>query len=410
METKIIPLEELIAYENNAKEHPQEQIEQIKNSIREFDYIDLIAVDENNVIIEGHGRLLALKELGYENVEVIVLRHLTEEQKNAYRIVHNQLTMNSDWDMEKLKEELSKITLDMSMLGIEESLIEELEESAKQLEEDDFNVDEALEEIKEPIAKYGDVFQLGNHRLMCGDSTNSKDVEKLMDGKTFNLLFTSPPYNMNKNMYRSYEDNLESREYINFNLKVVNEYKKYLKGFLFWNISYNKNARWEFIEILYKIIKETNLLFLELIVWNKKKAMPIRSEDMLTRTYEDILLMGTEEVENDIEMFACVKNDKKAIFNKRTKNKISNYWEFTSNNTQLDNHKACFPLELPKKAINLTTMQGENVCDCFGGSGSTLIACEQLNRNCFIMEFDPIYVDVIIRRWEEYTGKKAVKL
>lgn len=401
-------LDEIKPYENNAKLHPKEQIEQIKNSILEFGNNDPIAIDENGVIIEGHGRYEALKELGYDDTPVIVLDGLTEEQKNAYRIVHNQLTMNTDWDMEMLKKELDNIKeINMSDYDFEVDLIDIVDDE----EINNFDVEKAIEEITEPVTKKGQVYQLGKHKLMCGDSTSEEDVDKLFGNETIKTIFSSPPYNMNKKMYNSYEDNLESEEYINFNLKVIDTYKKHLKGYLFWNISYNKNSRWEFIEILHRIIKNTGLLFLELIVWNKKKAMPIKGE-MLRRQYEDILLVSDKETfENEIDLYVCSKNDYKAVFNKRIQQKLSNYWELTvDSNTQLENHKACFPVELPKRAINLTTVENEIICDPFGGSGTTLIACELLKRKCFMMELDPVYCDVIIKRWEELTGKKAVLL
>lgn len=399
-------INEIIPYENNAKLHPKEQIEQIKNSILEFGNNDPIAIDENNVIIEGHGRYEALKELGFNKVDVIVLDELSEEQKNAYRIVHNQLTMNTDWDIDKLKEELDKIKdIDMSNFDLDVDIGDIVDDETI----NQFDVEKALEDINdEPITKRGNVYLLGNHKLMCGDSTSEEDVAKLMGEETIKTIFSSPPYNMNKKMYNSYEDNLESEEYINFNLKVINTYKKRLKGYLFWNISYNKNSRWEFIEIMHRIIKNTGLLFLELIVWNKKKAMPIKGE-MLRRQYEDILLVSDKETyENEIDLYVCSKNDSKVAFNKRMQQKLSNYWELTvDSNTQLDNHKACFPVELPKRAITLTTLENEIICDPFGGSGTTLIACELLKRKCFMMELDPVYCDVIIKRWEELTGKKA---
>ena len=151
--------------------------------------------------------------------------------------------------------------------------------------------------------------------------------------------------------------------------------------------------------------------FLELIVWNKKHALPIRSKEMLTRQYEDILLAGTEEeVQEDMDIFVLSKNDKKAWFNKKTGKGISNYWEIGTNQTQLKNHLACYPVALPVKGILLMSEPGDLVVDPFLGSGSTLIAAEKTGRICYAMELDPTYVDVAVQRWEEYTGQKAKKL
>jgi DNA modification methylase len=211
-------------------------------------------------------------------------------------------------------------------------------------------------------------------------------------------------------MYENYEDNLKREEYIDFNLKVVNNWKKYLYGFLFWNISYNKNSRDEFIEILYRIIKETGLKFLELIVWNKKSAMPIVSKEAMTRTYEDILVVGNDDsIREDIEMGAILRNSKEAFFNTKTKKWLNNYWEITVNKTQLDNHKACYPVSLPTKAILIMTKEKEIVADPFLGSGTTIIASEKTDRICYGMEISPLYTDVIVERWCRYTGITDIK-
>ncbi len=185
MEIVKIKIQDIIPYENNVKQHPKEQIEQIKKSIEEFGNNDPIAIDENNIIIEGHGRLIALQELGYEEAECIVLKGLTDEQKNAYRLVHNKLTMNSDFDLEGLEKELKKIQeMDMKLFDFDmqeiEAELSKMNDKDREVEEDDFNVDEALESTEEPIVKRGEIWRLGNHYLMCGDSTSKEDVEKLM--------------------------------------------------------------------------------------------------------------------------------------------------------------------------------------------------------------------------------------
>ena len=185
MEIVKIKIEDIIPYENNVKQHPKEQLEQIKKSIEEFGNNDPIAIDENNIIIEGHGRLIALQELGYEEAECIVLKGLTDEQKNAYRLVHNKLTMNSDFDLEGLEKELKKIQeMDMKQFDFDmqeiEAELSKMNDKDREVEEDDFNVDEALESTEEPIVKRGEIWRLGNHYLMCGDSTSKEDVEKLM--------------------------------------------------------------------------------------------------------------------------------------------------------------------------------------------------------------------------------------
>lgn len=212
-------------------------------------------------------------------------------------------------------------------------------------------------------------------------------------------------------MYQSYKDNMQSEDYINFNMQVVKNCCKYLKGFLFWNVSYNKNSRWEFLEIMSRIVKETGLKFLELIVWDKGHGMPITSREMITRRYEDILLAGNEEeVSKDLELFTISKNNDSAFFNKKTNRGITNYWKVDTNNTQLENHKACYPVALPVKGIMLMSDKGDIILDPFLGSGTTMIACEKTDRVCYGIELDPIYVQQILDRWEKFTGQKAEKV
>ncbi len=390
METKIIALEELKAYENNAKEHPREQIEQIKNSIIEFGYNDLIAVDENNVIIEGHGRLMALKELAYEEVEVIVLRHLTEEQKNAYRIVHNQLTMNSGWDMEKLKEELSKISLNMYDFGFEESLLNELEEETREAKDDNFDIDEAYEEIEEPISKYGDVYQLGNHRLICGDSTKEEDIEKLMNGNKADMVVTDPPYNVN------YEggtgmtiqnDNMEDSAFRQFLIDCFANLKNSLKeggAFYIWFAS-REHINFE------GALKDVGMEVRQELIW-VKNSLIIGRQDYQWK-HEPCLYGWKDGASHN--WYSDRSQTTILEFNKPTKSEL---------------HPTMKPLDLIGYQIKNSSKKNDIVLDLFGGSGSTLIACEQLNRTCYMCEYDPKYVDVIIKRFEEFTGKKAVKL
>lgn len=404
LKIEYVKKEELKPYANNAKIHTEEQIEQIKKSIEEFGFNDPIAVWHDDEIIEGHGRLLAVMEMErIQEVPIIRLDNLTDEQRKAYALIHNKLTMNTDFDNDIVEIELDEITnIDMEQFGF----IEEGNEDEVEIIED-----EAPEVEETTSTKLGDIYKLGEHYVMCGDSTKEEDIKKLLGENKYKVMFTSPPYNMNGGMYANYEDNKESQEYIDFNLCVFNKWAKYCNGYIYWNINYNKNARWEFIEILYRIIKETRMKFLELIIWDKGHGMPIVAKDMLTRQYEDVLLMADEEMmAKEIEMYCLGTTEEKAIFNKKKGKGISNYWRIGTSGTQLKNHKACNPVELSAKAIKLCSDRGDIVADCFGGSGTTLISAEQLGRKCYTMEVDPLYVDVIVKRWENFTGKKAVKL
>lgn len=387
-----------------------EKYEHIKKSIEEFGYVDPIVVNKDMTVIGGHQRLKILKELGYNEIECNVVNVNKSIEKKMNIALNNN---SGEWDNEKLKklmQEISKDFEDMDSTGFNSDEIEELFGENEEISEDDFDVEQHAAEIKEPITNLGDVWILGEHRLMCGDSTKKEDVSKLMNGNIAKCLFTSPPYNMGANMYENYEDNLESKKYIDFNLDVIKVWKEHLKGYLFWNISYNRNSRWEFIEIMYRIIKDIGLRFMELIVWDKGHGMPIVSEDMLTRQYEDILMVSNdEEFSQEMELYYLGTTEQRGYFNKKKGKGITNYWRITTGNTQLDNHKACFPVKLPARAIELTTNKNDIVIDCFGGSGTTLIACEKSNRKCYMMELDPKYCDVIIERWEQLTGKKAKK-
>jgi len=397
-------INELIPFEGNPRQMTEKQNEDLKKSLEKFNLVEIPAVDTDNIIVAGHQRLRIMQLLGRgkEIIDVrIPNRKLTDKEFREYNIRSNKNLGEWDYDL------LANFDEDMLLDAGFDS--EDLDRMFNLDPPED--IDEVPEVPKKATSKLGELYQLGNHRLMCGDATNKKDIGLLMNNETAKLCFTSPPYNMAGGMYENYEDNLKSEEYIKFNLTVVENIKEFLRGFIFWNISYNKNARWEFIEIIYKIIKETGLKFLELIVWDKGHAMPIVSREGLTRRYEDILLAGNEEsVSKDLELYFLGRNDKRAYFNKKTQKGITNYWRIGTNKTQLINHSACFPVALPKMGIEMMTNRGEIVLDPFGGSGSTLIACEQLNRKCYMMELDPKYIDVIIERWEKFTGRQAKKL
>jgi len=261
---------------------------------------------------------------------------------------------------------------------------------------------------EEIISKIGELYQLGKHKLICGDAQNPKIWKKLMGGgNRAKIIFTSPPYNMGSNLYKNYSDDKKSQEYINFNIKVVKLAQRYLNGFIFWNLSYNKKTRWEFVEIFYKMIKETGLKFLELIVWDKGHGMPIASKEMLTRQYEDILLLGQEEsVNKELELFYVGSNGERAWFNKKLNRGITNYWKVNVNNVQLDNIQACYPVKLPVIGMRLMSDKGDIIIDPFGGSGTTIIASEQMERICYTIEIDPRYCDVIRKRYANFIGKE----
>lgn len=377
LKIEYVPIDDLKEYENNAKLHPQEQIEQIKKSINQFGMNDPIAVWKDNIIIEGHGRLIACKQLGFKELPIIRLDGLTDDERKAYTLVHNKLTMNTDFDIDKLNVELQNIDLNLDDFGFDIEL-DDIDINAGDVIEDDVPAD------VEPQAQYGDIYLLGEHRLMCGDSTSDDDVNKLMDGEKSDMVFTDPPYSY------EYQSNMRTKtqkfdvianddKKLNF-MPIV---KKFNKGFVFvcttWKVLY------EWLEIFTQYYDLTNM-----IIWNKGGG----GIGDLTHTFL-----------TDYEIILCSNNNKEI-----TGKRIGSVWNIPKDNVNNYIHPTQKPVELSAMAIQNTTLKNNVVLDLFGGSGSTLIACEQLNRKCYMMELDPHYVDVIIARWENFTGKKAVKL
>lgn len=395
-------VKDLVPWDKNPRRITSEQMEQLKASLSKFGYAATVVLNSDGRIIAGHMRTRAMMELGRGDEEIdvrIADRPLTEDEFRELAIRDN--SSGGDYDLVKMME----WNIDELMeWGFDAAAARSLK---RKIEEDNYPSEEKYQDKTPVKTKTGDLYRLGDHLLLCGDSTKANDVKKLMGGGVASLVFTSPPYNMAGKMYREYKDDLKSEEYISFNLRVVENLKIFFKGFLCWNISYNKNARWEFIEILHRLTKNSGLSFLELIVWDKGHAMPIVSKDALTRNYEDIFVMADDEGMNDMEMYFIGANNKNVFFNKKTQRRLTNYWKIDTTNSQIENLGACFPVALPAKAIEIMTREKDLVIDPFGGSGTTLIACEQLKRSGRLIEMDPKYCDVIVDRWEKFTGKKA---
>jgi site-specific DNA-methyltransferase (adenine-specific) len=394
MELKIeyVDIDSIKPYKNNAKQHPKEQIEQIKKSIKQFGMDDPIGIWKDE-IVEGHGRLIACKELGYTEVPIIRLDHLTDEERKAYTLAHNKLTMNSDFDLDILQEELDNFdTIDMSDFGFDIDL--DIEEETEIIE------DEVPDVPEEPKAKLGDIYQLGNHRLMCGDSTKEEDVAKLMNGVKADMVFTDPPYGMNLDTdFSSMQNHLDFAKE-----KGFTGGKKYEQGIV-------DDFNPKMIDLIMSLdVKETFLwgadYFAELlpnknngswIVWDKRA----NGNDNIEEDYSSDKMYGS-----CFELCWSKNRHKRDIA--RVK------WAGVFGTEQEFDHKRYHPTQKPIKLcewfIKKYSDDNNIILDLFGGSGSTLIACEQLNRKCYMMELDPHYIDVIIQRWENFTGEKAVKL
>lgn len=418
MEIKKIKIDQIVPYENNAKEHPREQIEQLKNSIKEFGNNDPIAIDENNVIIEGHGRLMALQELGFEEVDCIVLTGLTEEQKNAYRIVHNQLTMNSSWDMDILKGELAKISLDMGQLGLSEDMLNEVFD--KEPQDDNFDLEESLEEIEEPTTQKGELWRLGSHFLLCGDSTNKKDVSKLMQGKKADLFLTDPPYNVDYEgaAGKIENDNMNDSDFKQFlinSFSCANDVLKEGGVFYIWHAdSEGYNFRGACFDIGWKIrqcliwVKNSFVMGRQDYQWKHEPCL-YGWKDGAAHYFTDDRTQDTV-IEDKPDINGMNKNELKEYLLKLLEQRVPTTILRENKPAKNTDHPTMKPIKLIGKQIKNSSKRKQIVLDLFGGSGSTLIACEELDRQCFIMELDPKYCDVIIKRWETLTGQKAEKV
>lgn len=397
MEIVYKKVNDLIPYINNSRTHSEEQVNQIVASINEFGFTNPLLIDEKDNIIAGHGRLLASKKLKMEEVPCIVLSGLTEAQKKAYIIADNKMALNAGWDDELLKielENLKELDFDLELTGFDVDELDDIfqAEEKQEIVEDDFDI----EPPEEPKAKLGDIYQLGNHRLMCGDSTKIEDVEKLMNGNKADMVFTDPPYGVSYTggvIHGNKINNDHKREMLkNDDLDIYSDFIPLLNKVIDDGAIYIFYATCNSYELL-KPLKENDIELNSIIVWNK-----------INTGYADM----NSNYKNKYEpcVYCKRKGHKLNFVGPTTENTV---WDIEKDR---DNklHPTQKPIKVPARAISNSSNIDGKVLDLFGGSGSTLIACEQLNRNCYMMELDPKYIDVIIKRWEEITGKKAIKL
>lgn len=381
-----LPIGDLKAYERNAKLHPAEQIQQIKTSIQEFGFNDPVAVWNDNEIIEGHGRLIAAKELGYTEIPVIRLDSLTDEQRKAYMLVHNKLTMDTGFDLELLNIELGSINdIDMTEFGFE---FEMFSDDSSEVVEDDYN--EELPE--EPKSKLGDIYQLGRHRLMCGDSTDAEQVKVLTNGELVDMLLTDPPYNVayegkTKDKLKIKNDNMEDTAFRQFLCSAFSAANEVMKAGAVYYIWHSDSEGYNFRGACHDIGWQVR----EVLIWNKN-SMVLGRQDYQWK--HEPCLYGWKDGAS--HLWASDRKQTTVIdFNKPNKSDI---------------HPTMKPVGLFDYQIQNNTKGGDIVLDLFNGSGTTIIACEQNGRKAYCMELDPKYVDAAIDRWEKFTGQKAVKL
>lgn len=397
-------ISELKFAEYNPRKLSRKQFEDLKKSLEGFGIVEPAVInvhpDRKDVIIGGHQRIRVAKELGHKEFPCYEISLSIEREKELNIRLNRNL---GEWDWQSLAKCFASD--DLLNWGFEEKELQFSEFLKSALGDDD--IPEPPEQIK---TQQGDVYELGGHRLLCADTTIRENLNKLMREDKVKLIFTSPPYNMKSGLYAGYKDNRHNSDFIVFNIQVLMNWKKVLapEGFVFWNMSYNRNSGASFLEVFYQFVKNTDMVFLEDIVWDKGHGMPL--SEQLTRQYEHILVLN-ENVENvHFIDHLGVFGQKRIPFIKRTNRGITNYWRIDTFRSQTEKLKAAFPVELPLKAIEITTEKGESIADCFGGSGTTLIAAEKSERRCFMMELDPVNCDTIIQRYVNFTGNRKIIL
>ena len=376
-----VPINSIKPYENNPRNNDQ-GVDAVAKSIKEFNWQQPIVVDKDNVIIVGHTRYKAAKKLGMKEVPVVKADNLTDEQVKAYRLADNKTGELTDWDMGLLDDELADIAdIDMSDFGFDL----DLGDDEAKVQEDDFD-----EEVsKEPKSKLGQIYQLGRHRLMCGDSTNHEMVKKLVGGVQCDLLLTDPPYNVGyegkqKSKMTIKNDRQEDDEFYKFLFNAFSAAKDNLKqgsSFYIWYAS-SEAANFN------NAANNAGLSVREELIWEKNN-----------------LVMGRQDYQWKHEpcLYGWVEGGSHSWYSDRKQTTVMHF----DKPQRADLHPTMKPVALFDYQIKNSTKSGDVVLDLFGGSGTTIMACEQDGRNACVMEYDPKYVDVIIKRWEDFTGKKA---
>ncbi|MCL6270267.1 site-specific DNA-methyltransferase [Sansalvadorimonas sp. 2012CJ34-2] len=385
-------VDELVPYAQNARTHSADQISQIARSIENFGFVNPILVGEDKVIVAGHGRLLAAQELGLQTVPVIVLGHLDDVQRRALVLADNKLAENAGWDEELLRLELQaldELDFDLDIMGFSTEELDDLllEEPAEGNTEDD----QVPEVQEQPVSQTGDVWILGEHRLLCGSATESADVETLMAGQLADMVFTDPPYNVDYG--NSAKDKKRGKDRRIKNDNLGDEFHSFLKAAMTNMLAVCKGAIYvcmssSELDTLQKAFREAGGKWSTFLIWAKNTFTLGRAD--YQRQYEPILYGWKDGSDH----FWCGARDQGDVwfFNKPARN---------------DLHPTMKPVELVERAIRNSSKTKDIVLDLFGGSGSTLIACEKTGRQARLTELDPKYVDVIVRRWEEYAGQEA---
>lgn len=385
-------INQLIPYENNPRIN-DDSVELVANSIKRFGFKNPVIIDRNNVIIAGHTRIKASKKLGIKEIPCVVADDLTEEETKALRLADNKTQEFSTWEDSILEMELGDIKeINMEEFGFETP------EFDVEAEEDDFDI----ELPEEPKSQKGQIWKLGNHRLMCGDATSLKDAKKLMDGNKADLVFTDPPYNVAIGSKNQFLQTIGKSNRITDDILGDNDMDDKELGETLWHPAF-ENMR--------KMSKDVCSIYVTMPQGGTHMMMMMMHEagwqvkhELMWLKSSPTFSMNRLDYDYKHEPICYGWNKSHKFIGKGKYNK--SVWEIAKPK-KCDLHPTMKPIELIENAILNSSEKDDVVIDFFGGSGSTLIACEQLKRKCFMMELDTHYCDVIIQRWEEYTGKKA---
>ena len=386
-EMQLVPLSKLVPYVNNARTHSPEQLAKLRSSLREFGFINPVIIDRDFNVIAGHGRIAAAKEEGITEVPCVFVDYLTEAQKKAYILADNRMALDAGWDEELLRIEIESLQgadFDVSLTGFGEDEIADLfsGDGEKNEKDDDFDLSAALE--KAAFVERGDIWTVGRHRLMCGDATSAEDVAALMDGKKANLIVTDPPYNV---AFKSgsglsiQNDSMENGEFYTF---LYNSFQNMVEHLESGGAAYVFHADTEGLNFR-KAFVDAGFHLAGVCIWVKNSLVLGRSD---------------YQWQHEPVLYGFLKNGKHPWYSDRKQTTIWNYDKPKRNK----NHPTSKPLDLLGYPICNSSQENAIVLDTFGGSGSTMMACEQTNRICHMMELDEKYASVILRRYVEDTG------
>ena len=386
-EMNLVDVDKLIPYVNNARTHSKEQINKLRASIREFGFINPVIIDRDYNVIAGHGRILASQEEGIDKVPCVFVDYLTDAQKKAYIIADNRMALDADWDEELLKIEIESLKdedFDLSFTGFDESELLDLfgDDSKGKVEDDNFDLSSALE--KASFVEKGDVWTIGKHRLMCGDATSKEDVQTLMGDTKGNLILTDPPYGVSFKSSSGLtieNDSMKNDEFYNFLLSAFKNMADHLEkggsAYVFHADTEGLNFRKAFVDSGFHLAG--------CCIWVKNSLVLGRSD---------------YQWQHEPVLYGFMQNGKHRWYSDRKQTTIWNFDKPKKNS----NHPTSKPLDLLSYPIGNSTQENAVVIDTFGGSGSTLMACEKMNRICYTMELDEKYASVILRRYVEDTG------